>query len=324
MSSELPNQPGESADQPPDSESAPPPLSGQAEAADWTPQDWRPPPAAKTPTEVAAGTDPEQIPSHGSAPQAKPPLDTVSLIDQWTPPYGDVPPAQSQPARWPSYPATQNQPPQWSSYPPRPPTWDKSQNRSWNGLAIASFVLGILPGSLIAVGLGIGALVQIGRGGGKGGWMAIVGIVLGALWTVFLPFGIVGILAAAQDDEPTPPGSASRDVSTLKAGDCTPLIPDGRVGDVPVIDCAKPHRDEVYAVLSLSGSKYPGDTEVENQTNERCSDKLDSILTDNAKLPAGTDTYYVFPDRFLWATGERSVTCLIELPKDYSGRQLPV
>jgi hypothetical protein len=29
-------------------------------------------------------------------------------------------------------------------------------------------VLGILPGSLIAVGLGIGALVQIGRVGGKG------------------------------------------------------------------------------------------------------------------------------------------------------------
>src|SRR4029453_3569582 len=92
-----------------------------------------------------------------------------------TTPYGDVPP-------------TQNQLPQWPSYPPLPPTWDKSQNRSWNGLAInrswnglaiASFVLGILPGSLIAVGLGIGALVQIGRGGGKGRWMAIVALYWG-------------------------------------------------------------------------------------------------------------------------------------------------
>ena len=52
------------------------------------------------------------------------------VTDQWTTPYGDVPP-------------TQNQPWQWPSYPPPPPTWDKSQNRSWNGLAIASFVLGI-------------------------------------------------------------------------------------------------------------------------------------------------------------------------------------
>ena len=36
-----------------------------------------------------------------------------------------------------------------------PPTWDKSQNQSWNGLAVGSFVLGILPGSLFAVGLGM-------------------------------------------------------------------------------------------------------------------------------------------------------------------------
>jgi hypothetical protein len=47
-----------------------------------------------------------------------------------------------------------------------------------------------------------------------------------------------------------------RDVTTLK-GDCTAHIPDGRVLDVPVIDCAKPRREEVYAVLTLSGSKYP-------------------------------------------------------------------
>ena len=80
MSSELPNQPDEPADRPAAQALPPPPLPGQAEAADWTPQDWRPPPSAPATTEVAAGTDPEQIPSYGSAPQAKPPLDTVSLI----------------------------------------------------------------------------------------------------------------------------------------------------------------------------------------------------------------------------------------------------
>ena len=77
-------------------------------------------------------------------------------------------------------------------------------------------------------------------------------------------------------------------------------------------------------MLTLPGSKYPGDTEVENQANELCNDQLDSMLTDDAELPAGTDMYYLFPTRFLWATGEHSLTCLIVLPKDYSGRQLPV
>src|SRR5512133_3379383 len=80
MSSELPNQPDEPADRPAAQALPPPPLPGQAEAADWTPQDWRPPPSAPATTEVATGTDPEQIPSYGSAPEAKPPLDTVSLI----------------------------------------------------------------------------------------------------------------------------------------------------------------------------------------------------------------------------------------------------
>ena len=80
MSSELPNPPDEPADRPAAQALPPPPLPGQAEAADWTPQDWRPPPTAPATTEVAAGTDPEQIPSYGSAPEAKPPLDTVSLI----------------------------------------------------------------------------------------------------------------------------------------------------------------------------------------------------------------------------------------------------
>ena len=79
MSSELPNQPDEPADRLA-AQALPPPLPRQAEAADWTPQDWRPPPSAPATTKVAAGADPEQIPSYGSAPEAKPPLDTVSLI----------------------------------------------------------------------------------------------------------------------------------------------------------------------------------------------------------------------------------------------------
>ena len=57
MSSVLPNQPDEPADRQA-AQALPPPLPGQAEAADWTPRDWRPPPSAP----------------------AKPPLDKVSLI----------------------------------------------------------------------------------------------------------------------------------------------------------------------------------------------------------------------------------------------------
>ena len=71
-------------------------------------------------------------------------------------------------------------------------------------------------------------------------------------------------------------------------------------------------------MLTLSGSKYPGDTEVENQANELCNDKLDSMLTDDASS-GWDDMYYLFPTRFLWATGENSVTCLIVLRRTTPG-----
>ena len=115
----------------------------------------------------------------------------------------------------------------------------------------------------------------------------------------------------------------TRDVTTLKAGDCTEAVPDGRVLDVPVIDCAKPHREEVYAVLNAVRSKTRA-RPVDNQANDMCNDKVDSMLKDDDELPAGTDIYYLTPTRFSWATGDHSLTCLIQLPKDYSGRQLPV
>ena len=89
-----------------------------------------------------------------------------------------------------------------------------------------------------------------------------------------------------------------RDVTTLKAGDCTEAIPDGRMLDVPVIDCAKPRREELYAVLTLSGSKYPGKTGVDNQANDMCNDKLDSML--KRRRAPGRDRHLLLdPDQVL-------------------------
>jgi hypothetical protein len=76
-------------------------------------------------------------------------------------------------------------------------------------------------------------------------------------------------------------------------------------------------------MLTLSGSKYPGETEVDNQANDMCNDKLDSMLKDDDEFPAGTDIYYLTPTRFSWATGDHSLTCLIQLPKDYSRAPAP-
>lgn len=238
------------------------------------------------------------------------------MSDQWTTPYGDVPPTQNQPPQqWPSYP-----PPPQSSYPPPPWQNQPPANRSWNGLAIAALVLGILPGAVVAIGLGVGALVQIGNRGGRGKAMAIVGVVLGSLWTLLIVLVIIGSLLPDPDPQTsTPPGAERHDVTTLKVGECTAKLPESdRIVDVPVIDCAKPHRDEVYAIGTIPGSTYPGDSQVEEQANKICEDKLG-----DRDLPAGSQMYYLAPTRFIWATGDHTVTCLVEFPKDRSGRLLP-
>jgi hypothetical protein len=227
-----------------------------------------------------------------------------------TAPAGEVRPAV--PAQWPSSP---------------PAHWLPPQNRDWNGFAIAALVLGILPGVLLAVGFGITALLQIGRRGGRGKGMAITGIVLGSLWTVFIVLGIVGDnldSRAGGEQIPAPPGAEQHDVTTLKAGECTAKIPESdRIVDVPVIPCSKPHRDEVYAVLTIPGTKYPGDEALDTQANNLCNDKLEAILGDDGDLPAGSEMYYLAPTRFVWATGDHTITCLVEFPKDRSGRVLP-
>jgi hypothetical protein len=68
MSTELPNQPDEPANRPPDREFPPPPLPRQAETVDWAPPPWPPAPT-------------EQIPSYYEAPPAKPPATPVRRPD---------------------------------------------------------------------------------------------------------------------------------------------------------------------------------------------------------------------------------------------------
>jgi uncharacterized protein DUF4190/putative regulator of septum formation len=231
-------------------------------------------------------------------------------------------PRQEAPPASPSHPPSAPPPQVWSSYPPSAPP----ANRAWNGLAIAALVVGILPGAVIAIGLGTAALVQIGNRGGRGKAMAIVGVVLGSLWTVFIALAIVGAAVENESDgnqTPTPPGAAQRQATALKAGDCTADFPEtGLVGNVPVVPCGTPHRDEVFAVVTIPGSKYPSDTEMAKQASYLCETKLDAVVGDKP-LPADTQMFYLGPTRFAWATGDHSLRCLVEFSTDHTGRLLP-
>jgi len=85
-----------------------------------------------------------------------------------------------------------------------PAGWSPPAFRTWNGLSIASFVLGIVwlfwIGSAGGLVCGILALRQIGasRGAQRGSALAVIGIVLSSLWLVIGVFAIIGAVAGVK------------------------------------------------------------------------------------------------------------------------------
>ena len=76
------------------------------------------------------------------------------------------------------------------------------QQTSTNGWAIASLVLGILGGSLLAIVFGLVARSQIRRSGGRQGGLglATAGIVLGCVWLALIAIVVVLAVTGSFDD----------------------------------------------------------------------------------------------------------------------------
>ena len=302
MSSELPNPPDEPADRPAAQALPPPPLPGQAEAADWTPQDWRPPPSAPVTTEVAAGTDPEQIPSYGSAPEAKPPLDTVSLIALITaiPSLGLV-----------SIPLG---------------IWGvirtKNKQRRGRILAVISFVLiGLwaIVGTVVGVMVGLPTTVKPAAPAPSG--LVAPATVSPAPATVS-PTPVAPSKTKIPGRQPHGPLRKTKKVywDQLKTGDCFKGWTDTAVS-LTRVDCRSPHEEEVTGTFNLSGSRYPGDNAVDKAGDARCK----KYFTRYVGIDWDSSAYnydYATPDRSGWRHGDRLVICVADDPNHPKGNRI--
>jgi hypothetical protein len=80
------------------------------------------------------------------------------------------------------------------------------------------------------------------------------------------------------------------------------------VEEVPIVDCAAPRDDEVFANQDLTGSEYPGTTEVENRASQICYDTFSAyvgIAYEESIYEFGS----LFPTEETWAIGDREVIC---------------
>ncbi|MFD9001748.1 DUF4190 domain-containing protein [Streptomyces sp. NPDC059582] len=187
-----------------------------------------------------------------------------------------------------------------------------------NGLAIASLVLGIFC-FLPAMGLVLGviALVQIRKRGGRGRGLAVGGAVLSSiglvLWTLMLTTG-----AASEFWEGVKEGARDGTSLSVSAGECFDA-PDGALEgytyDVDKVPCEGEHDGEVFAVFELrSGTdypddSYPGDTHVTDIADDKCYKLRDDYAMDAWAVPEDVDVYYFTPTEDSWSIGDREITC---------------
>jgi Septum formation len=305
MSSELPNQPDEPADRPAAQALPPPPAptEQQAEAADWTPQDWRPPPSAPATTKVDAGTDPEQIPSYGSAPEAKPPLDTVSLIALITaiPSLGLV-----------SIPLG---------------IWGvirtKNKQRRGRILAVISFVLiGLwaIVGTVVGVMVGLPTTVKTAAPAPSG---LVAPTTVSPAPATVSPTPVAPSKTKIPGRQPHGPLRKAKKVywDQLKTGDCFKGWSEKGSTVITRVDCRSPHEEEVTGKFNLSGSRYPGDNAVDKAGDARCR----KYFTRYVGIDWDSSAYnydYATPDRSGWRYGDRLVICVADDPNHPQGNRI--
>jgi hypothetical protein len=187
-----------------------------------------------------------------------------------------------------------------------------------NGFAIASFVLGLIGGSLLSVIFGIIALNKIRQQPQKGKGLAIAGLCLTGAWVV----GIVAVLVVhaqtASQRSPTT-GQITKnghlDVLSLQLGDCfqnpsgaTPAA--GTVRQVTAVSCTTPHDAQVIALLPVSASAYPGKDGFHAQAVAGCNAAVKANL-DQSKLTSTMNLLWLYPEQDAWDGGDHSISCVV-------------
>ncbi|HEY2507408.1 MAG TPA: DUF4190 domain-containing protein [Streptosporangiaceae bacterium] len=211
------------------------------------------------------------------------------------------------------------------------PGWYVPPPQGTNGLAIASFILGILGFSLIGLVLsivfGIIALGRVRHSGQRGRGFAIAGLVLSGLWVVFYALILVATIhygSAGSGASPGPSAAASGGTSvnvfSLVTGECfdnptSSSASPQSVTSVVQTRCQQPHNAQIYATFKVQGSmlSYPGEAKLRATASSRC-DALAKGSLDPAKLTDSEVIRYLYPLESSWLDGRRTVSCMVVSP----------
>lgn len=252
--------------------------------------------------------------------------------------YGQAPPAYGQvPQGYGPPPGQYGAPPAGfgpGGFPPGPPAASGT-----NGFAITALIMGILGflwlPVILAFVFGILGLKKIKESGQGGRALAIVGMVLAGLWALVIVFAVAtgaltGTATGTPSAAPAPVGtpvvpvpqppvgstepSASDATSVnsieLAVGECVSQMGGATDVQLSVVACTELHQGEVFAVIPVAGTAYPGDAAVSQQANDGCTAAVTGYAP-SANSDPSLSISFVYPTADSWTAGSRNIRCIL-------------
>jgi len=79
---------------------------------------------------------------------------------------------------------------------------------------------------------------------------------------------------------------------------------------VTVVPCTKPHNAQAFVQFTVKGTSWPGTGAVQRQADSGCHDRITGNV-EASKIKSSMSLRYLYPLESSWASGHRTITCLI-------------
>jgi hypothetical protein len=111
-------------------------------------------------------------------------------------------------------------------------------------------------------------------------------------------------------------GGGSKSVFDLEVGDCfDDPTESGEISEVPIVDCADPHDNEVYAAFDYDGDSFPGDDAMSTAADDGCQDRFEDFVG-IAYLDSALYVTHLVPTSDSWDSGDREIICVLYEPNE--------
>jgi hypothetical protein len=128
---------------------------------------------------------------------------------------------------------------------------------------------------------------------------------------------VVLLTGCGGDDEKAKPKTGKVSAKDLTLGTCV-TDANSYVGDVTTfdaVDCTKRHDGEVFTIIAVKGTKYPGLTRVIAKGQRGCRARLRRQATAKAFRDRQLGFKFVYPTTKSWAQDDHEITCLATFKK---------